>query len=55
MDTEYPTISVMVATYDGGKRIADCLDSITAQDYPKNRLEILVVLTRSSNPLILNR
>jgi len=43
MKKEYPTISVVIPTFNGEGRIGDCLESITGQDYPREKIEILVV------------
>src|SRR3989338_1356440 len=40
---KYPTISVILPTYQAEKDIENCLNSIAMQDYPKERLEILVI------------
>ena len=39
----WPKISVVVPTFNEGKNIKKCLDSIFGQDYPKDKLEVLVV------------
>src|SRR5438105_15709375 len=38
-----PTVSVIVPCRDEERYIARCLDSIAATDYPRERLEVLVV------------
>ncbi|MEK9871049.1 MAG: glycosyltransferase, partial [Gammaproteobacteria bacterium] len=38
-----PLISVVVTTKNEEKHIGNCLASIAAQDYPADRLEIIVV------------
>ncbi len=38
-----PTISVILPTYNAEKDLKKCLDSIKMQDYPKDKLEILVI------------
>ena len=40
---KHPKISVIVPTYNEEENIADCLRSIFAQKYPKNKLEVIVV------------
>jgi glycosyltransferase involved in cell wall biosynthesis len=40
---ELPFASVLVAARNEEKHIARCLDSILASDYPKNRMEIIVI------------
>jgi len=43
MKIEYPAISVIIPTFNGEKRIGDCLESVVKQDYPQGKIEILVV------------
>ncbi len=43
LDSELPFVSVLVPCRNEEKHIARCLDSILANDYPKERLEILVL------------
>jgi glycosyltransferase involved in cell wall biosynthesis len=43
MTKDYPTISVVIPTFNGEGRISDCLESIIRQDYSKEKIEILVV------------
>jgi len=38
-----PFISIIVCVYNGENRIKDCLEALLAQDYPKNKYEIIVV------------
>ena len=44
-----PLVSVIVPCRNEGKWIAPCLDSILANDYPRERLEVLVVDGMSSD------
>ena len=37
-----PTISIIIPTLNSAKTLVHCLDSILTQDYPKNRLEIVI-------------
>ncbi|KKS44789.1 MAG: Dolichyl-phosphate mannose synthase related protein [Candidatus Azambacteria bacterium GW2011_GWB1_42_17] len=39
----WPKISVVIPTFNEEKNIKKCLDSIFTQDYPRNKLEVLVV------------
>ena len=39
----YPSISVVTATYNSERTLKRCLESIKSQDYPKDKVEILVV------------
>ncbi len=47
--TELPSVSVVVAAYDAASTLGDCLRSLTALAYPRERLEILVVDNASSD------
>ena len=38
-----PKVSFVLATYQGGKTIKKCLESIFSQNYPKNLIEVLVI------------
>jgi glycosyltransferase involved in cell wall biosynthesis len=42
-ETQFPFVSAIVPCRNEEKQIAQCLDSILANDYPKDRMEILVV------------
>src|SRR5437879_350126 len=44
-----PFVTIVVPCRNEGKHIARCLESILANDYPKDRLEILVVDGMSSD------
>ena len=39
----WPKVSIIVPAYNEGKNIALCLDSLLKLDYPKDKLEIIVV------------
>lgn len=39
----FPKVSVIFPNYNGGKEPIDCIKSITKLNYPKNRLEVIVV------------
>lgn len=41
--TEQPLISVIIVNLDGRHLLADCLNSIFAQEYPQERIEVIVV------------
>jgi len=45
----WPFVSVVVPAYNAAKTIAACLESLTAQDYPGDRREIIVVDNNSSD------
>lgn len=38
-----PSISIILPTYQAEKDIQNCLDSIAMQDYPKEKIEVLVI------------
>ncbi len=40
---EYPSISVLIVTWNGWHHLQDCLPSILSQDYPREKIEVLVV------------
>jgi cellulose synthase/poly-beta-1,6-N-acetylglucosamine synthase-like glycosyltransferase len=42
-DVNLPFVSVIVPTYNEEKNIARCLSSVINQDYPKDKLEVIVV------------
>ena len=45
----FPFVSVIIPCRNEEKFIGKCLDSIIAQDYPKDKIEILVVDGRSTD------
>lgn len=40
---EQPFVSIVVPTHDGAATLADCVESLLAQDYPVDRYEVVVV------------
>ncbi len=42
-------LSIIIPTYNGGKILKECLESIYSQDYPKENYEVLIVDGRSSD------
>lgn len=38
-----PSVNVVIVTYNGERFIKKCLDSLTKQDYPKDRYSVIVV------------
>ncbi len=47
--SDLPTISVVVLNYNGLKHLDPCFRSLTALDYPPNRLELLLLDNGSSD------
>ncbi|WP_161954180.1 glycosyltransferase [Candidatus Methylomirabilis limnetica] len=41
--SDLPKVSIVIPCRNEGQLIGKCLDSIVANDYPKDRLEVLVV------------
>lgn len=39
----FPTLSVVIATYNSSSTIGECLKSLFNQDYPKEKLEVIIV------------
>jgi len=42
MQEELPTISVVIPTYNSERTLAQCLESIVKQDYPREKIEIII-------------
>lgn len=42
MKNFYPTISVVIATYNSEKTLTECLESIRSQRYPLNKIEVIL-------------
>lgn len=40
---EWPSVSILIPAYNEGKIIKQCLDSALKIDYPKNKLELIVI------------
>jgi GT2 family glycosyltransferase len=47
-----PTISVVVATYNGAHYIYKCLNALMLQNYPKDKFEIIVVVDGSTDKTV---
>jgi glycosyltransferase involved in cell wall biosynthesis len=47
--TEYPKVSVIIPVYNGEKTLARCLDSLLGQQYPGEKMEIIVVDNHSTD------
>jgi glycosyltransferase involved in cell wall biosynthesis len=43
MDSKYPTISVIIPTFNSSATIDKCLQSVRTQDYPQDSVEIVIV------------
>jgi glycosyltransferase involved in cell wall biosynthesis len=40
---ELPSISILIPTYNSSRSLKECLDSIKSQDYPADRVEIIII------------
>ena len=49
MTNSWPAVSVVITTYNAEAMLVDCLDSIVKQDYPQERMEIILVDDMSSD------
>lgn len=49
MSTELPTVSIIVPIYNGEHDLPDLLAALRAQDYPADRMEVLLVDNRSTD------
>jgi len=47
-----PSVSIVVPTYNEERNISVCLDAIAKQDYPQNRIEILIVDNYSTDKTV---
>jgi glycosyltransferase involved in cell wall biosynthesis len=47
-----PLVSIIIPTYNEGKRLSFCLESICNQDYPKDNIEILVIDDESTDKTV---
>lgn len=43
MDSKLPSVSCVIATYNSSDTLNECLRSLVNQDYPKNKLEVIIV------------
>jgi glycosyltransferase involved in cell wall biosynthesis len=50
-DDGLPSFSVVVPTFERPRQLADCLAALAALDYPRDRLEVIVVDDGGSAPL----
>jgi glycosyltransferase involved in cell wall biosynthesis len=52
LDEEHlPSVSVVIASHRGPERVGACLEGLAAQDYPRDRFEVVVVDDGSPVPL----
>ncbi|MBI4743984.1 MAG: glycosyltransferase [Actinobacteria bacterium] len=42
MNNLLPTINIIIPTLNSAKTLGDCLKSIAVQDYPKDKIEVIV-------------
>lgn len=42
MNDSLPSVSFVIATYNSGRTLESCLSSISTQDYPKDKIEVIV-------------
>ncbi len=49
MNTDLPVVSVIVTTRNEEKNIGNCLESVKKQDYPADKIEIIVVDNKSGD------
>jgi glycosyltransferase involved in cell wall biosynthesis len=42
MENELPTVSIVIATYNSMRTLEECLESIIEQNYPRDKLEIII-------------
>lgn len=47
--TNYPKVSIIFPNYNGGKEPIECLNSIRQLNYPKDKLEVVVIDNNSSD------
>lgn len=40
--SSYPTISIVIATYNSAQTLTECLESVVTQEYPKEKIEIIL-------------
>lgn len=43
ISTELPSISIVIPTYNSERVLTQCLESIVKQDYPRDKIEIIIV------------
>lgn len=48
----YPKVSIIIPTFNEAQRIGNCLNSIFSQNYPKDKLEVVVVDNESTDSTV---
>ena len=43
MIKDHPFVSIIIVNHNGKELMRECLDSLSAMDYPKSKFEIIVV------------
>jgi GT2 family glycosyltransferase len=51
MEQKMPFFSIIIPTYNRPKKLADCLESLSLLDYPRDRVEVIVIDDGSDIPL----
>ena len=51
MEEKNPYFSIIVPTYNRPKKLADCLESLSHLDYPRDRFEVIVIDDKSDQSL----
>lgn len=46
---ETPLISIIIPTYNSARALGECLESVRAQDYPADKIEIIIIDAGSSD------
>jgi glycosyltransferase involved in cell wall biosynthesis len=49
---EQPSVSIVIPTLNSGKTLAECLGSIAMQDYPMEKIEVLIIDAGSTDTTI---
>ncbi|MDD5044244.1 MAG: glycosyltransferase [Candidatus Omnitrophica bacterium] len=47
-----PSVSIIIPTLNAGRTISECLSSISSQDYPKDKIEIIIIDGGSTDPTL---
>jgi glycosyltransferase involved in cell wall biosynthesis len=46
---EAPSISIIIPTFNSGRSLGECLESIRSQDYPSEKIELIIIDAGSSD------